>query len=476
MPLFKLLFKNKIILIVLTIIIITFISVLSGKLTINNNKSSIGLSFTSIAQWLKSANQKHDAKVIDKCPLFTTLRKNPHSKEYDRYGGFKGLRGEKTTGFFHIEEIGDKWWLITPEGNAYFAVGATNFYPPTGANTESVSEFRSWGFNSVGAWSGLSIRKCLRQQLQANGIPYAETLNIIESWVGNRRKNLGAVADPPDLFSSEFEETIKRRINEIVPIFKKDRYLIGYFTDNELRAQSDQYPILDSYLKFPTNAPGRKAAEEFLIKWHGKSSLPSDQAKRIAARDEFLGVLGKRYAEATSRIIREADPNHLILGERIFSSPLAWKNTMPERMSGFEAWVKNFHGYFDAITIHLYNDKALTDRIRAFAKAFNGPIFIGEWNNEKSRVDYKLPNNQEWALRAELSANSYRELAPEYAAEPSIIGLHYYLYREKYNDPRMANNHHPGFYSSIDTRRQILVDAVSFINPKLFQIHWHGKQ
>jgi hypothetical protein len=36
----------------------------------------------------------------------------------DKYGGLTGIKGE-ATGFFHTEKIDDRYWLVTPEGNAF---------------------------------------------------------------------------------------------------------------------------------------------------------------------------------------------------------------------------------------------------------------------------------------------------------------------------------------------------------------------
>ena len=37
----------------------------------------------------------------------------------DRFGGWPDLTGEKT-GFFHTQKIDGRWWLVTPDGNAFF--------------------------------------------------------------------------------------------------------------------------------------------------------------------------------------------------------------------------------------------------------------------------------------------------------------------------------------------------------------------
>ena len=45
----------------------------------------------------------------------------------DSYGGTNQLKG-KSTGWFHLEELGGRRWFITPEGNAFFPVSLAHIY------------------------------------------------------------------------------------------------------------------------------------------------------------------------------------------------------------------------------------------------------------------------------------------------------------------------------------------------------------
>ncbi len=49
------------------------------------------------------------------------------TEELDRFGGWKGKQF-KATGFFRAEHDGSRWWLVTPEGNAFFAVSLSHLY------------------------------------------------------------------------------------------------------------------------------------------------------------------------------------------------------------------------------------------------------------------------------------------------------------------------------------------------------------
>ena len=52
----------------------------------------------------------------------STAASDQASKDRDQYGGWTGLKFE-ATGFFRLEKAPDRWWLVTPEGNAYLIHG-----------------------------------------------------------------------------------------------------------------------------------------------------------------------------------------------------------------------------------------------------------------------------------------------------------------------------------------------------------------
>ena len=45
----------------------------------------------------------------------------------DQYGGWTGLQFT-ATGYFRTEKT-DRWWLVTPEGNAFLSFGINHLYP-----------------------------------------------------------------------------------------------------------------------------------------------------------------------------------------------------------------------------------------------------------------------------------------------------------------------------------------------------------
>jgi hypothetical protein len=48
------------------------------------------------------------------------------SEEFDKYGGWTGKKF-KATGFFRLEKD-DRWWFVTPEGNAFISFGVNHYH------------------------------------------------------------------------------------------------------------------------------------------------------------------------------------------------------------------------------------------------------------------------------------------------------------------------------------------------------------
>ncbi len=134
----------------------------------------------------------------------------------------------------------------------------------------------------------------------------------------------------------------------------KDPWLLGYFTDNELRWGKDwrsQDSLLESYLKMPEASSGLRKAMEFLkARGHAADSLTDDD------KGEFAGLLAAEYARVTSEAIRRADPNHLVLGCRFAGYP-------------GDSAMRAVGQYFDVISFHSYNAAAPVERLQQICAA-----------------------------------------------------------------------------------------------------------
>jgi|ERR1035441_7100258 hypothetical protein len=108
-----------------------------------------------------------------------------HAATDDSFGGWPELKG-KQTGFFHTEQIQGRWWLVSPEGNAFFSKGVDHvaFTPESDSSSKApedpaawakttTEQLRGWNFNTLGAWSS--------PQIYTAGLAYAPMVDVAAS-------------------------------------------------------------------------------------------------------------------------------------------------------------------------------------------------------------------------------------------------------------------------------------------------------
>ena len=113
--------------------------------------------------------------------------------DLDRFGGVRALPGQ-ATGFFHTQCLDGRWWLVTPEGHAFWSLGMDvlmllDHYAPEhaaycrqqygseeGFARHNIGRCRDLGFNSLGFWTTPSVRAEARRQQ----MPYFIDLRLID--------------------------------------------------------------------------------------------------------------------------------------------------------------------------------------------------------------------------------------------------------------------------------------------------------
>jgi len=402
-------------------------------------------------------------------------------EEYDEYGGWKGLRGN-ATGFFHVERIAGTWWIVDPLGNVFMSKGCNNvnYYPDwspaTGRSdyneavkrtygneedwaTASIDRLKSWGFNTIGAWSSSSTWN--------KSIAYTIILDIAASsgadWLS------GGVAD---VFSEEFSLAADRIARERCAPRKDDPWLLGYFLDNELRWGPDwrgSTTLLQEYMKMPTNSMGKRKAVEFLtsrylstsefnLAW-GTQLENLDQLLALtqlsstterAGRDssEFTFVVAERYFTVCNRAIKSADPNHMILGCRF------------AYLSSEEA-VKAMAGLCDVVSFSAYSPSPPLNDMRR-AHELNGlPVLISEFSFRAR--DSGLPNTRGAGpiVSTQIDrARGFRDYVAAWMAEPYAVGYHWFEHSDQPKEGRFdGENSNYGLVTISDLPYEFLTKA-----------------
>jgi hypothetical protein len=418
-------------------------------------------------------------------------------------------------GYFSVREEEGRAWLIDPDGERFFSIGAcvTNpqayFAPDLGYAPyylnilerygseaawadATVDRLRAWGFNSLGAWSA--------PELFRGRIPYTTVLYLSGSaWLEG---------DFPDYYGDAFADRVAQVIAEQVAPRADDPELIGYFLDNEMRWGPDWRGASDlfaGYFAFPAESAGKRALIAFLRDrydgdvaafnrtWGTEIAAFDDLLAvtavepvslipaRRADREAFLRRTAERFFAACHDAIRDADPNHLILGARFVS----W--TTPRAVAEAIA------PYSDVVSVNHYMVapafvgpmgalRRLIDSLdplpllREFHETTGRPILISEWSIRA--MDAGLPNTVPPDFffvtvntQAE-RADYFERVAREAFADGFIVGYHWFSYMDEPPEGRFdGENSNFGIVDNRDdpwetlTRRMAEVNADALVWP-----------
>ena len=324
--------------------------------------------------------------------------------QYDKYGGWLNLKGMKT-GFFHTQQIDGRWWLVSPEGNAFFMKGVGGFDRNTSPNDlkNLAKQLKGWNFNSIGGSA----------TGQVMGIPYTITLNLAAS----QQANLWLQGIVLDYFSPEFRQAVERQAAELCPKYINDPLLIGYFTDNEVRWFPDirsKETILETFLNKSVESPGYQKAVAFLKeRGHTRDSITyNDKAS-------FLEIAAAEYGRICRDAIRRHDMNHLILGSR-------FNEKAPIPLS------RALAPYFDVFSFNSYEHRAPLYKLREIARITGKPTMITEFSFKA--MDSENPNTigaGDPVATQQDRADLYAAWVQDLATLPTCLGFDWFKYRDQ---------------------------------------------
>jgi hypothetical protein len=420
----------------------------------------------------------YPAKTVDRIPGFKTSKE----PELSAYGGWKVNRS-KATGFFRVEKVNNRWWIIDPDGYPFIHKGVAVYRPGNsdlqlaelkakyGDNTtwlEKESQFlRDLGFNGTGAWSDVDL---LRQSKKP--LVYTVIVNPMGSYRGDHLKKHGGKYemagwqgyrfDLAMVFDSEFDVYVEKLISPISK-YANDKYLLGYFTDNELPWKND---ALDRHLKYlkPGEA-GYDAAKAWFDKRKGKDALLSDITDED--RKAFLSFYFETYLKKVHDAVRKYDPNHMFLGCRF--------NQWAEELNSPEIF-KVAGRYMDIISINHYRKWEPDQQIMTRWEEWSGkPFIITEWYTKGE--DSGLPNRTGagWNVPTQMDRGYfYQNFTIELLKNRNCVGWHWFTYQD--NDPLNLKtdpsnrDSNKGIVSSTFVPYKPLTDNMKMMNTQVYQL------
>lgn len=411
----------------------------------------------------------------------------------DRYGGSDVVRGT-ATGFFRTEQIEGRWWLITPDGNGFLSKGVNhiNFngdhspalgYSPYGRAVQArygsaskwaeatAARLRQWGLNTVGAWSS--------PEMFEQRLPYTLILGLADSAGADWQR--GEVAD---VFAPRFAEAVRRQAQKLCAPRASDPFLLGYFTDNELRWGADwrsKKSLFEEFLGQPEDRPGRQAlvgqlrarhpsVEAFNQAWGTRlgsldelatvKSLPLTSEAAKQAQREFIGAYARAYFKACHEAIRAADPNHLILGCRFAGYYL------PETVAAMREFT-------DVVSFNNYSFVPPAEPLQELHRLTGKPVMMTEFSFKA--MDSGLPNTRgagKPVATQQDRADHFDRYVTALAQMPFVAGYHWFEYADEPAEGRFdGENSNYGLVNGQDDPWETLVRRVTEVNARLEKVH-----
>ena len=365
----------------------------------------------------------------------------------DKYGGWK-VASLTATGFFRTQQIGGRWWMVTPEGNLYICKGVAVFsaggsdrqqaklQEKFGSTSEwarqETSMLKARGFNGLGAWSNVETVRKLTEPLPYTVI--VSPMGKLNSYI----KSSGEEADaswsgwegyPNDfamVFHPKFDEYVESEIKTISK-YKDDPYCIGYFTDNEIPWKD--YALDRCLEKWPETHINHRKAQEWLDLRKGKTGAKLSEATD-ADRRAFIAYCLDIYLEKVTAAIKKYDPNHLYLGCRF--------NQWNYELVNDEIF-KTAGKYMDIVSINHYQKWEPDAQAVQNWGAWSGkPFFVTEFYTKGE--DSELPNNTGagWNVRTQAERGYfYQNFALKLIESKVCVGWHWFTYQD--NDPENEN-------------------------------------
>jgi glycosyl hydrolase family 42 (putative beta-galactosidase) len=315
------------------------------------------------------------------------------------------------SGFFRIEQQRDRFWLVDPLGGKFISKGIntvrldqdtilnTNRVPYSDACLRKyrdrsawrraiANRMLDWGFNTLGCWSDEVVA-----YVGYRPLAITPTIDVAKSFHLHQ-----AEQHFPDVFDPQFDAHVRQSARRLCSGWQRNPNILGIFTDNELHwspngAGNDE--LLTQYLNLPPRRPGRSAAIDFLQQryanieslnaiwqtparsWEQFANLdtikqpylrppftPDEAPERRANQadpkraafsadsDAFAGIVADRYFDITVSAIKEADPNHLILGCRFRSPP--GTQVLSAAASYLDVISFNFYGFDPSAQVEYY--------------------------------------------------------------------------------------------------------------------------
>jgi hypothetical protein len=423
---------------------------------------------------------------------------------FNRWGGSTQYTFD-ASGYFRTHHDGQRWWLVDPDGGAFWSTGfdcvtpivETNFggLPPlhgkyaaaykhveregsvsyltanliralgsdwyAGWSAITLGYLRHTGFNTIGNWSDW-------QMAHQHGFPYVRTL---DTWALTTPP---VFRDFPDVYAPAFEADAAQFGAQLADT-RDDPALLGYFLMNEPNWGFASFSAAAGMLLNGGESYTRRALADYL-----RNRYPDDDALatawecRITFEDvatgtwrhalnmgaetdlrAFSAIMVDRLFRLLSEACHAVDPHHLNLGARYYTVPPDWA----------------LHGmrHFDVFSMNCY-DSTVNRVCATISEKLNLPILIGEYHF--GALDVGLPMSGIGHVADQPArGQAYRVYVEDAAAQPWCIGAHYFtLYDQSALGRFDGENYNIGFIDTCNRPYEGITEAARLAHECLYDV------
>ncbi len=421
--------------------------------------------------------------------------------ELDAYGGWlnapESLKSANASGYFQVKKMDGAWWFVTPDGNPFVSKGVTDVnwlgaaLASDGFHDVLVEKYGTeenwvqaakqrmldWGFNTIGPWSSQSI---------AEQMPHAYIILDIGGAGGPRYPE----AVVTDYYAPAFAQHAAMMTEQRAKPHAEDKNLIGFFLDNEIVWGADHFltnkSLLQLYIEFPKDAPGRSEALRFLREradsteafnaawesaitdWTELETLPGEALEpntetARAITEAFMLKTFHHYMTVGLNALRAVAPRHLMLGCRFHNYP-------------GDALYEAAAAYCDVIAMAFYEPRPPVAELDAVYKRVDKPALIEEWTFKSH--DSGIKNSHFGIYAPEVRTMQERSLAYDNYVEtfmrrPYGIGYHWYKWMDNpILDDKPFTGDNCGLINQNDEPYEPFVAFIKEVNRRVER--WHA--
>ena len=452
------------------------------------------------------------------------LAAHPGPKDWDKYGG--SLTGPQlpTTGFFRLEKVHGKWWLVDPDGHLFFSTGMDSIRPQDSTMIEDRQSWfadfpgqqpefaafltkarprpdrnqgrspqmfsfiranllrkygpdwhatysklaherlRSWGLNTIGEWSEEST-------FLMRLTPYTDSIG---SYRAKRIEgSQGFWGKFPDVFDPSFADALRQGMEAKRGKSAGDAWCIGYFCDNELPWGDDETELALGALKSP---PDQAAKKVFVADLQSKyADIARLNEAWGTAHASWDALLESREPPDARKAGADLAAFYSKLAEQYFRAARdAIKAVAPNQLYlGCRfAWVTDRSAaaaakYCDVASFNFYHRSVADFQFRGGADT---PLFIGEFLFGAMDRGMFLGGMASVANQP-ARAQAYKDYVFGALAHPQFVGCHWFQYQDEpvtgrgYDGENLA----AGFVDVCDTPYPEMVEASRAVGAALYR-------